>query len=279
LLRLSDSLATRKFTCSVCPLVAILLLGGCTSNWRAPMEVYSGAPARSSSTPRHVSKIPRDATYYRVRSGDTLYAIAWRANRDFRQLARWNGIRPPYVIYQGQVIRLQPIVTPRSTSHMRPPSRQASPQADTRKADTARDSRSPASSSDSGVTHKVGRLHWGWPSDGKVVSTYEPGDPLHKGIKIAGRKGSGIRAAEAGKVVYSGSGLIGYGRLIIIKHNDKYLSAYGHNSRLLVQQNQHVTKGQKIAEMGTANDGRAMLHFEIRQDGKPVNPMTRLPRR
>ena len=243
------------------------------------METRSGVPARPSSSTGHGPRISRDATYYRVRSGDTLYAIAWRANRDFRQLARWNGIRPPYVIYQGQVIRLQPLVTPRTASHSRPSSRQAAPQADAGRADTAVKRSAPASSPASTVTHTVGRLHWKWPSDGKVVSTYTSGDPLHKGIKIAGREGSEIRAAEAGKVVYSGSGLIGYGRLIIIKHNDKYLSAYGHNSRLLVQQNQHVTKGQKIAEMGTANDGRAMLHFEIRQDGQPVNPMALLPRR
>ena len=122
-------------------------------------------------------------------------------------------------------------------------------------------------------------LRWVWPATGKVVSTYEAKDPLRKGIKLAGKPGDPVFAAEAGKVVYSGSGLIGYGRLIIVKHNEKYLSAYGHNRRLLVKQGQQVKKGQKIAEFGRSNDGRPLLHFEIRRDGEPVNPQALLPRR
>jgi lipoprotein NlpD len=243
------------------------------------LETRGSVPVRQAPVAGHGSRISRSKTYYRVKRGDTLYAIAWRANRDFRQLARWNGIRPPYVIYAGQLIRLQPVVTPRSTSHSRPSGHPAASHPERRGTDTADDGRSRKSSRDATSEHARGRLHWSWPSGGKVVSTYKPGDPLHKGVKISAREGSDIRAAEAGKVVYSGSGLIGYGRLIIIKHNDKYLSAYGHNRKLLVQQDQHVTKGQKIAEMGTANDGRAMLHFEIRQNGKPVNPLGLLPRR
>lgn len=101
---------------------------------------------------------------------------------------------------------------------------------------------------------------------------------MRKGIKIAGRSGDEIRSAEAGKVVYSGSGLIGYGRLIIVKHNDNYLSAYGHNRAILVKEGDQVTKGQKIAEMGTANNGDPLLHFEIRRDGRPVDPLRLLPR-
>ena len=102
---------------------------------------------------------------------------------------------------------------------------------------------------------------------------------MRKGIKIGGRIGDTIHAAEGGKVVYSGSGLIGYGRLIIIKHNENYLSAYGHNSRLLVKEGDRVTKGQKVAVMGTANTGDPLLHFEIRRDGNPVDPLRLLPRR
>lgn len=126
---------------------------------------------------------------------------------------------------------------------------------------------------------KTGPLRWQWPVKGKVVSTFKRGDALRKGIKVAGKQGDSIIAAESGKVVYSGSGLIGYGRLIIIKHNDKYLSAYGHNRKLLVKQGQQVTKGQKIAELGTSNDGKPLLHFEIRRNGKPVNPLGLLPKR
>jgi lipoprotein NlpD len=112
-----------------------------------------------------------------------------------------------------------------------------------------------------------------------LISGFKAGDPLRKGIKIGGRSGDTIQAAEGGKVVYSGSGLIGYGQLIIVKHNENYLSAYGHNSRLLVKEGDQVTKGQKIAVMGTANTGDPLLHFEIRRDGKPVDPLRLLPRR
>ena len=119
---------------------------------------------------------------------------------------------------------------------------------------------------------------WGWPVKGRIVSSFKAGDPLRKGIKIAGRSGKSILAAESGKVVYSGSGLIGYGRLIIVKHNDNYLSAYGHNRKILVKEGDRVTKGKKIAEMGTANSGDPMLHFEIRRDGRPVDPIRLLPR-
>ena len=122
-------------------------------------------------------------------------------------------------------------------------------------------------------------LRWGWPANGRVVATYDARAPLAQGIRIAGRVGDSIRAAESGKVVYSGSGLIGYGRLIIVKHNDNYLSAYGHNREILVSEGDQVTKGQQIAKMGTAGDGGPLLHFEIRRNGKPVNPARYLPKR
>jgi lipoprotein NlpD len=122
-------------------------------------------------------------------------------------------------------------------------------------------------------------LHWRWPADGQVLTKYQSANETRKGIKIGGKKGYAVTAAEAGKVVYSGSGLIGYGRLIIIKHNNEYLSAYGHNRKLLVKEGDWVAKGDKIAEMGLANNGQAMLHFEIRRNGKPVNPVALLPRR
>jgi lipoprotein NlpD len=112
-----------------------------------------------------------------------------------------------------------------------------------------------------------------------VVAAYDDKTPLAQGIKITGKAGDSIRAAESGKVVYSGSGLIGYGRLIIVKHNDNYLSAYGHNREILVSEGDQVTKGQQIAKMGTAGDGGPLLHFEIRRNGKPVNPARYLPQR
>jgi lipoprotein NlpD len=112
-----------------------------------------------------------------------------------------------------------------------------------------------------------------------MTSGFASADPARKGIKIAGNPGEAIRAAEGGEVVYSGSGLIGYGRLIIVKHNENYLSAYGYNRKLLVKEGDRVTKGEQIAEMGESNRGQAQLHFEIRRDGKPVDPVRLLPRR
>jgi len=272
--------------------VSVLLLNGCSSRWRAPMEtrgvasppaasrVHRPAPAPSVAGSRRLK-----ASQYRVRRGDTLYSIAWRANLDFRSLARWNGIQSPYVIYPKQLIRLRPPVVPHrktspqvtrasrtASSASRPRTAARSSQPDRARAGTAA---RPARR----VTQKPRSLRWKWPAKGRLVAIWKAGDPLRKGIEIAGREGEPVFAAEGGKVVYSGSGLIGYGRLIIIKHNENYLSAYGHNRRLLLRQNQRVTKGQKIAEMGRANDGRPLLHFEIRRDGKPIDPVKLLPHR
>lgn len=260
-------------------LVMAVFLASCTAGWRAPMESRSERPGDYPSHKSQKVPIRRGVSHYRVRRGDTLYAIAWRANLDFRDIARWNGIRSPYLIYEGQVLRLSPAraaqrrtapVARRNTTAVTPGKQEK------RVADGVKKAPPEKSPQQKNSTAK---LTWVWPAKGRVVSVFKSGDPLNKGIKIASREGSDIRAAEAGKVVYSGSGLIGYGQLIIIKHNEKYLSAYGHNRKLLVEQNQRVTKGQKIAEMGRANDGRPLLHFELRQYGKPINPLALLPRR
>jgi lipoprotein NlpD len=121
--------------------------------------------------------------------------------------------------------------------------------------------------------------HWVWPANGRLISGYQPDAPGKKGIDIAGKKGQSVKAAAAGKVVYSGSGLVGYGRLIIIKHNETLLSAYGHNSNLLVSEGEYVKAGQVIANMGSSGTDRTRLYFEIRKNGKPVNPLRYLPRR
>jgi lipoprotein NlpD len=216
-----------------------------------------------------------------VRAGDTLYGIAWQKGVDYRLIAAWNGIRAPaYRIYAGQTLRLVPPPPARQppkpvsqpASKYKPVTRTAVP----KPSPTSRKPQAPASSKAKTAAPK--KLSWRWPAKGRVVSGFKADDPLRKGIKIAGRSGEPVVATEAGKVVYSGSGLIGYGRLIIIKHNDNYLSAYGHNRKILVKEGDQVTKGKKIAEMGTANSGEPMLHFEIRRDGKPVDPERLLPR-
>lgn len=243
----------------VCGLLIGWLLAGCSANWRAPVETRGQSSASTKPVPRVVSS----ATEYRVQRGDTLHGIAWQHGTDYRSIARWNGLRPPYRIYPGQTLRL---VAPAQVRTPPPP--------------TPPKARNRVETKPAPAKPEVQRgLSWTWPANGEVVSTFKSGEPLRSGIRIAGRDGDRIVAAEAGRVVYSGSGLIGYGRLIIVKHNDNYLSAYGHNRKILVEEGDQVTKGQKIAEMGSATNGDPLLHFEIRRDGKPVDPLPRLPRR
>jgi len=252
------------------PLMGLLalLLGACgTARWGAPTE----GDARAISGPS-----------YTVRPGDTLIAIGWQAGIDYRKIAEWNRLRSPDRIYVGQVLRLTPPdgAAPAAT---RPTPGVAAPR--TVEAAPAvlpsESSRAPRASkgqtaADSGIGS--GGLRWQWPTEGRVIQGFAASDPGRKGVKIGGRPGQPIVAAESGQVVYSGSGLVGYGPLIIIKHNNSFLSAYGHNRKLLVAQGDQVTKGTRIAEMGLAG-GEPLLHFEIRRDGDPVDPVTLLPRR
>jgi lipoprotein NlpD len=254
-----------------CGFIAVALgLAGCTASWRAPVESRADKPTKQRPQRGSIR-----ADYYRVRSGDTLFGIAWQKGVDYRLVASWNGIRPPYRIYAGQTLRLKPPQTSRKTTNKYKPV--ARPKTQARAAARPSSTAAPKPAPKKPVSTK--KLNWRWPVNGKVVSRFKAGDPLRKGIKIAGRSGKTVLAAEGGKVVYSGSGLIGYGRLIIVKHNDNYLSAYGHNRTILVSEGDRITRGKKIAEMGTANNGDPMLHFEIRRDGKPVDPLRLLPRR
>ncbi len=251
-----------------------MLLAGCTASWQAPLE--------SRSPPSRPPPLPADAEHYRVVSGDTLHGIAWRAGADWRSLARWNGLGRPYTIYPGQVLRIKPPPARRAPPRTAPPPPPRSNTPNVRRevppTPPPKVSPSPRPKPEA-PSAPAGPLRWAWPTDGSITSTFARADPARKGIKIAGEPGQDIRSAEAGDVVYSGSGLIGYGRLIIIKHNENYLSAYGHNRKLLVKEGDRVAKGERIAEMGESNAGRAVLHFEIRRDGKPIDPALLLPRR
>ena len=286
-------MASRVLAC-VLSLLAVLLLGGCTASWQAPVETRS---TRHPVITRPVAEPQRRADEYRVQRGDTLYTIAWQRGLDYRDLAAWNGIRPPYRIYVGQTLRLVqrsasrvPSAPPHGATHSsgKPPAQRkvqapqpapATRHPETSKPAAARPASASSGRSGQGDAVATTRLSWQWPANGTVVSTFKAGEPLRNGIRVAGRVGDRISAAERGKVVYAGSGLIGYGRLIIVKHNDNYLSAYGHNRDILVREGDQVAKGQDIATMGAANDGSPQLHFEIRRDGKPVDPLGKLPRR
>ena len=194
-----------------------------------------------------------------VRSGETLFTIAWRYGKDHHDLARWNNLGDGSLIYPGQVIRLtgSPArTTTRATSSVSKPASRPPP---------AIKSQPPPA--------------WAWPTKGRIVAEFDGRPGGGTGLSIGGRAGQTVRAAAAGRVVYSGGGLIGYGQLIILKHNDTYLSAYGHNASLLVREGDKIKKGQRIATMGEGPGQEPRLHFEIRRNGKPVNPRQYLPAR
>lgn len=220
---------------------------------------------------------------YTVKPGDTLYQIAFQHQLDYRELAWWNGIGRDYLIRPGQVLRLDPPLPGElrrppeapSTRSSGPPSQRAS--APPPAAPVSRPpSPAPARPAVDGPPPAVpGR--WRWPVKGEILTAFDPARG-RKGIDIAGREGDPVRASAAGKVVYAGSALKGYGQLVIIKHGEEYLSAYGHNARLMVREGQQVEGGEQIATMGLGPESRPLLHFEIRRFGKPRNPLELLPR-
>lgn len=202
-----------------------------------------------------------------VRRGDTLFSIAWQQGLDYQTVAVWNGIRPPYIIYPGQKLRLYP------------PNRTPRPAPSTRARQGTVSVPNAAIGRSTPTTGMDIPVHWQWPATGPILRGFDGATSGKKGIGIGGTHGNQVRAAAAGRVVYAGSGLVGYGRLIILKHNDTYLSAYGHNRDLLVQEGDEVRAGQVIAAMGSSGTNRIQLHFEIRRNGKPVDPLRYLPRR
>ena len=190
-----------------------------------------------------------------VRKGETLYSIAWRYDKSPEQLARWNKLGDGSLIYPGQVLRL---TAPSGATTASTAGREPTPLP-----------KVPASPPPG----------WAWPANGPVGVKFGGKPGPGTGILIRGKSGEAVRAAASGRVVYAGSGLIGYGQLIILKHNDTYLSAYGYTESLLVRENQAVKQGQRIATIGEGPERKTWLHFEIRRNGQPVDPTRFLPRR
>ena len=250
-------------------LLALLVVAGCG---RSRVMREGGRPAPSGERPAKVSTPKYGATTI-VQRGQNVYRIATENGITALDLALWNDIPPPYTIYPGQRLRLYPggqrgvASRPNAASATRKPAPASRPPA----AGTPRPAPAPKP-----VASSIG---WRWPADGSVIGTYAEGNPTRQGIDIAGASGQPVRSAAAGVVVYSGSGLVGYGELVIVKHDDQWLSAYGHNRARLVNEGQLVKAGQQIAEMGRSGASRDMLHFEIRYNGKPVDPQLYLPRR
>ena len=244
--------------------------------------------AACSSTPKNgvnvvdrngVAQRPAVTTgQYAVRRGDTLFSIAFRYGWDWKALAARNNIAAPFTIVPGQVIRFdgrsgtQPAGGSSTTVVS---SSSGSKTTVIKRPGTVASTPAPAPALPAGPAPKG----WGWPSNGILIGKFSSNGSLNKGIDIAGDLGQPVLAASDGSVVYAGSGLRGYGELIIIKHSDTYVSAYGHNRRLLVREGQQVKVGQTIAEMGSTGTDRVKLHFEIRRQGKPVDPLQFLPRR
>jgi len=214
---------------------------------------------------------------HRVARGETLYSIAWRYGWDYRALAEANDIDAPYTIYPGQTLSFAG-GPKQATRPSRPPasssSAPAKPSSDAAKAEPA-----PPPAPKPKPSTDTGPVNWQWPAFGEVLERFSKASGGRRGITIGDREGSPVRAAADGRVVYRGSGLTGYGNLLIVKHNDRWLSAYAHNSSLLVKEGDRVSAGDKIATMGASGTFRTQLHFEIRKDGQPVDPLTVLPNR
>lgn len=205
--------------------------------------------------------------YHQVKAGETLYSIAWKYGKDYREIARLNNIKAPYKIKAGQRIRIR---IARSTGRKRIVSASNLKTGFTKaKPETIRDESDVATSS---------IKTWLWPVQGQVIGAFASRGGMNKGIDIAAAPGAPVKATATGKVVYSGSGLRGYGELVIIKHNDEFLSAYAHNKTLFVREGQQVAAGQVIARVGNSDAKRVLLHFEIRRAGKPVDPLRYLPK-
>ena len=207
---------------------------------------------------------------YTIQPGDTVYSIAFRYGLDYRELARWNSLDSRYLIHPGDTLRLKPSSggsrTRTAATSSAPPTQPSAAGKSSGSGATSRTVSDPAPT-------------WAWPTDGEVTARFKRNANGNKGINISGRSGQSVGAAAGGRVVYSGSGLIGYGPLIIVKHNNTYLSAYGHNRKLLVREGDQVKPGQKIAEMGEGPGNTPVLHFEIRRNGQPVDPLSYLPHR
>ena len=277
--------------------LAALVLVGCSSRplGNAPVEDRGTGTARPAATAGSaigqgaavtdvVKQLPGAENagkpgYYTVKPGDTLIRIGLDTGQNFRDIVRWNSLENPNLIEVGQVLRIvpptsdNPLVVTRPVTSGTAAATTATAAVPLRPASAAS---APVAAASSPLTPSTeDDIAWIWPAQGKLIAGFD--EVKNKGYDIEGKAGDAIIAVGDGRVVYAGAGLRGYGNLIILKHNNTYLTAYAHNQTLLVKEDQSVKKGQKIAEMGNSDADRVKLHFEIRRQGKPVDPAKYLP--
>ena len=274
-------------------LLSAMVLSGCANKNRpAPVEDRSPNAARAPAKMVASADNAGKPGFYSVKSGDTLIRIGMDNGQSWRDIARWNNIENPNLIETGQVLRVTPpeetgvVVRPVSSTNVVTSPAPANTASATAPASNTASVRPPASAANppnastpannlANTDSAEDTVSFQWPTRGNVLAGFD--EVKNKGIDIAGKAGDPVLAAADGKVVYAGSGLRGYGNLVILKHNNTYLTAYAHNQSLLVKEDQAIKRGQKIAEMGNSDADQVKLHFEIRRQGKPVDPAKYLP--
>jgi lipoprotein NlpD len=277
-------------------LLVTFVLSGCASSY-GPVPV-SDITAYYRTVKQKTSGIT--AKSYQVQKGDTLFSISWRANLTVNDLAKYNQLSAPYIIKEGQTLHLTAANKRNTVSAKKPAVQRQSfsinskeisytDQVYSEKSKSSIVQKTPITYSSSTIKtdvkitkpkkSNVKISHWQWPAKGKLTKTFASSQTGMKGISLSNQRGTPIYTTASGEVVYAGAGLRGFGNLIIIKHNNDYLSAYAHNEQLLIKEKQQVKAGQKIAKMGDSGTDSVQLHFEIRYQGKSVDPLRYLPKR
>ena len=277
--------------------VAVVLLSACGSKPmnRAPVEdrvsvpprVEVAVPAAPVVQPAGFENAGK-AGYYTVKPKDTLIGIGLETGQSHKEIARWNNLENPNRIEVGQVLRVlpptadsvavaKPVVSGAAAATAIAAGSAKPASAPVSAASSAAPAAAPPVAPAAAVVASEDEIAWIWPSNGALLAGFD--EVKNKGLDIGGKAGEPVVASADGKVVYAGAGLRGYGNLIILKHNNVFLTAYAHNQALLVKEDQSVKKGQKIAEMGNSDADRVKLHFEVRRQGKPVDPAKYLPSR
>ncbi|MEY4644779.1 MAG: hypothetical protein RLZZ596_1610 [Pseudomonadota bacterium] len=290
---------SRLLFSSLC-VVLLSVQVACTSTSinRAPVEDRGIANTRPAAATQSAATAQPDQSvkpgYYAVKPGDTLIRIGLESGQNWREIARWNNIDNPNQIEVGQVLRVAPPTAPVASTSPSPaavvtrpvttasvqnqavPPPGSAPANQTSTATTTTTTTTTTTATEAALLAEDA-IAWAWPASGPLLAGFD--EVKNKGLDLGGAAGDPVLAAADGRVVYAGAGLRGYGNLVIVKHNNTYLTAYAHNQALLVKEDQTVRKGQKIAEMGSSDTDRVKLHFEVRRQGKPVDPVKFLPSR